>query len=129
MDYTKYTKSHFLIHHDKRYVYEFIATLDFKEFYENHSHLYVGTKQEFLNNLLEDMTGELKKAGVSKIVRLVDMDTALTMIDIEKDDVPNTVFVSIKLDGRNNFNRFKIMHPELYNYYLESSRILYEEDE
>jgi len=89
----------------------------------------VGTKQEFLNNLLEDMTGELKKAGVSKIVRLVDMDTALTMIDIEKDDVPNTVFVSIKLDGRNNFNRFKIMHPELYNYYLESSRILYEEDE
>lgn len=123
------TKAHFMIFHEMNNTYEFITTLDFKECYTTDPYLNTLTKKDALECLINDITLEMTKYGVSNIYRFVELDNETKLEKHDRNYIPSTVFLSFKFSSNYDLNKFKITQPDLYNYYKENSRFLYEDCE
>lgn len=129
LDIREITRAHFMIYHEMDNTYEFITTLDFKDCYSNDPFLNSMSKKDALKYLIEEITIEMSRYGVSNIYRFVELDNDTNIEIRDKNYIPSTIFLSMKFNTSQDLNKFKISQPDLYNYYKKNSRFLYEDCE
>jgi hypothetical protein len=87
------------------------------------------SKKDALKYLIEEITIEMSRYGVSNIYRFVELDNDTNIEIRDKNYIPSAIFLSMKFNTSQDLNKFKISQPDLYNYYKKNSRFLYEDCE